>query len=68
MAEPRTYRNAGGAPTNDNDTLKPILVISCASTCTFVSALGPPERYMNKDLQRATKLALKLFVKGQKHG
>ena len=28
---------------------------------------GPPGRYMNKRLQKTTKLALELFLKGQKH-
>ena len=32
------------------------------------SAPGQLRRYTNKDLQRATKLALKLFVKGQEYG
>ena len=38
-----------------------------ALTPILASALGPPERYTNKDLQRATKLASESFVKGQKH-
>ena len=78
MAGPRTRRNAGKAPTNGSGTPKPTPAISCASnpapaqapasTPAFASALGPPERYTDKDLQKATKLTLKLFVKGQEHG
>ena len=37
-------------------------------TPALASALGPPGRYTDKNLQRATKLALELFVKGQKFG
>ena len=36
------------------------------SACASVS--GPPERYTDEDLQRATKLALESFVKGPEHG
>ena len=67
-----------GAPTKGNS----IPAVSCASTpapaqapapisapaFAPASAPSPPERYTDEDLQRATKLALKLFVKGQKHG
>ena len=31
-------------------------------------APGPPGRYTDKDLQKAIKLALELFVKSQEHG
>ena len=80
MAKPRTRHNAGGAPTNDNDTPKPTPAVSRALTPAPAQALaptpapvsssvpGPPGRYTDKNLQRATKLALKLFVKGQEHG
>ena len=78
MAGPRTHRNASGAPTNGSGTSKPTPAISRAPTPapaqasapipTPASALGPPGRYTDKNLQRATKLALELFVKGQEHG
>lgn len=76
MAQLQTYYNflfagknklAEGAPTKDsgilikdNGTLIPISVTSY----TFISAftLGPSGKYMNKDLQRVTKLILKSFV------
>ena len=35
---------------------------------TPTSTLGPPGRYIDKDLQRTTKLTLELFVKSQEHG
>lgn len=56
-------------------TLTPIM--SCASTFTmaYISTLfltqalilGPSDIYTNVNLQKAIKLALKLFVKGQKY-
>ena len=65
-----TRRNTGKAPTNDSGTSVPTPAVSCAptptSTPTFVP--GSPGRYTNEDLQRATKLALKSFVKGQEYG
>ena len=39
-----------------------------ASILVFAFAPGPPEKYTNKNLQKVTKLALELFVKGQEHG
>ena len=78
MAESHTRRNAGKAPTNDSNTPVPILVVSCiltpvpAQALTFTSAPafipGLPGRYTDENLQKATKLALKSFVKGQEHG
>ena len=68
MVKTCTRYNAGGALTNSSGTTKPTPAVSYTFTPAFVSALGPPERYTDKDLQRATKLALELFVKGQKHG
>ena len=76
MAGPHTRRNTGGPPTNDSGTPKlistvsrtPTLIPAQAPALTPVPApafvLGQPERYTHEDLQRATKLALKLFVKG----
>ena len=65
MAESRTRRNNGGALTNDSGTPKPTPAV--AYTPAPTSVLGPPERYTDEDLQRATKLALESFVKGQEH-
>ena len=39
-----------------------------APTPALASTLDPPERYIDEDLLTATKLALKLFIKGQEHG
>ena len=66
MAGLHTRRNAGGAPTADSGISEPIPAVS--RTPTPASALGPPRRYTDEDLQRATKLALKSFIKGQEHG
>ena len=68
MAEPRTRRNAGEAPTNCSGTPEPTPAVSRAPTSAPASALGPPGRYTDKNLQRTTKLALELFIKGQEHG
>ena len=68
MARSRTRRNAGGASTNSSDTLKPTPAVYHTPTLALASASGLPERYTDKDLQRATKLALELFVKDQEHG
>ena len=66
MAGPRTRRNAGGAPTDDSGTPVPTPAVS--RTPAPASVPGPPGRYTDEDLQRATKLALESFVKGQEHG
>ena len=84
MAGPRTRRNPplggedelAGAPTEGNSTPSPSPVVSqapapaqaSAPTLAPASAPGPPGRYTDEDLQRATKLALESFVKGQEHG
>ena len=52
------------ALTKGNSTL----AVFRAFSPTPASAPGLLWRYRDKDLQRATKLALKLFVKGQEHG
>ena len=69
IAKPCTRRNAGRTPINDSSTpiLTPTVSRAFISTSTPVFVLGPPGRFINKDLQRTTKLALKLFVKGQEH-
>ena len=80
MAGPCTRHNAGRAPANDSNTPVPTPAVSCASTSApaqtpapaqvpaltlaFASTLSPPRGYIDNDLQRAIKLALKLFVKG----
>ena len=66
MAGSHTRRNTGRVPINDSGTPKPIPTVFCAFSPA--STLGLLGRYIDKDLQRATKLALKLFVKNQKHG
>ena len=82
MAGPRTRRNPplggedelAGAPTEGNSTPSPSPVVSQAQTPAPAQAPaptpapGPPGRYTDEDLQRATKLALESFVKGQEHG
>ena len=68
MSGPRTCRNAGKASTNGSGTSELTPAVFHAPTPAFASAPGPPGRYTNEDLQKATKLALELFVKGQKYG
>ena len=70
MAKSRTRRNAGGAPTNDGDTPVPTPAVSRTPTLAPAPASvpGPLGRYTDEDLQRAIKLALESFVKGQEHG
>ena len=67
MVGPCTCCNTGGALTDDSGILVPTLVVSHAPTPALASALSLPGRYTNKDLQRATKLVLELFVKDQEH-
>ena len=60
-----------------NSTLSHFLIISWAQTLdpawlvtsrpALAFALSSLKRYINKNLQRTIKLALELFVKGQKH-
>ena len=66
MARPRTRHNTGRAFTNDSGTPVPTPAVSCALTFASAPASipGPPERYMDKDLQRAIRLAQKSFIKG----
>lgn len=81
MAGPRTWRNpspvgkdklTGKTPSKSSDTPTSTSIISCASISAPTQNPAPaPSQlgmYTNVDLQRATKLALELFVKGQKHG
>ena len=68
MAGPCTRRNAGGTPTDSSGTPEPTPAIFRAPTPAPASASGPPGRYTDEDLQKATKLALESFVKGQEHG
>ena len=60
--------NASGTP-NLISTVFCALTLAPAQTFALgtIPALSPLERYTNKDLQRASKLALKLFVKGQEY-
>ena len=82
MARPCTRRNAGGASINDSGIFVSTPAVFCALIFTPVQTLAPaqaftsaftfasglPERYIDKNLYRAIKLTLKLFVKGQKYG
>ena len=77
MAGPRTRRNpppagedglAGGAPSEGSGTPTPTPAASRVPTPAPASAPGPPGKYTDEDLQRATKLALESFVRGQEHG
>ena len=81
MAGPRARRNAPppagedelagdvpGAPTEGSGTHTPTPAASRAPTPAPAPAPGPPGRYTDEDLQRATKLALDSFVRGQEHG
>ena len=59
---------ARGAPTNDSGTLSHIPAVLHVSTPAPAPPLAPGKlvaKYTNTNLQRATKLALKLFVQGQ---
>ena len=67
MAGSYTRRNASKDFTNNSGTSDLTLIIFRISTFTFTFTLGLLGRYMHKNLQKATKLILKLFVKGQKH-
>lgn len=81
MAGSHVYRNpplagkdklVGKAPIDDSG----IRVISCAPTPAppqtpapvFTSAQGLLSRYMDENLQKATKLTLEWFVQGSEHG
>lgn len=59
-------------PTKGSNIPTLFLANFCAQIPAFAQALTPAlgllSRYTNVDLQKATKLALKLFVKGQEHG
>ena len=44
------------------------LAPTSAPASASASALGPPGRYTDEDLQRATKLALESFIKDQENG
>ena len=79
MAGPRTWRNAppagndelaGRAPSKGSGIPTPTPAASRAPipAPASASALGPPGKYTDEDLQRATKLVLELFLLGQEHG
>lgn len=69
---------AGRVPIEVSSTFTPILAAFQALNLTFApviasapifrSALGLPDRYKDKNLQKATKLVLNTFVRHQKHG
>lgn len=75
MARPQTCHNppptskdklAERAPTKGNGTFIPTSAISYAFTLapawSSALVLHQPDRYMDKDLQQATKLALESFI------
>ena len=84
MAGPSTHRNLpfggkdelAGASTKRNSTSAvfcaptpaPAQALASTPTPAPASVPGLPGRYTDKNLQRATKLALESFVKGQEHG
>ena len=74
MAGPRICHNAGGTLIDNSGTPVPTPAVSrpptraSAQTPASAPVPGPPGRYTDVDLQRAIKLALELFVKGQLHG
>lgn len=77
MAGLRTCRNSapvgkneliGRVFTEGSNIFTPTPAIFCALTPAFAPTLGPPGMYTDMNLQKAIRLALKLFVKGQKHG
>ena len=84
MAGPHTHPNVSGVFINDSGIFIYTSVVSCtlpfapawtpalaqapAFTFAFVSVLDSLVRYIDKDLQRASKLALELFVKGKENG
>ena len=58
-------RTAPRAPTNDNNTHFYTLAVSCVITSTLAPLLAFAElvvKYTNANMQRATQLALELFV------
>ena len=81
MAGPRTRCNplsagkdklATGAPSKGSGIPNPTLAAFCtpipALTQDPAPAPGPPGIYTDVDLQKTTRLALELFVKGQEYG
>ena len=79
MAGPYINWNTSRVFTNDSGSLNPILTVFYISTSILalvqalilifatVSTSKLSEKYIDKDLEKATKLALKSFVKSQKH-
>ena len=60
--------NAPKASTKGIGTPTSIPTAFQAPTSTPAPVFDLPGLYTNADLQKATKLALKLFIKGQEHG
>ena len=77
-SENELTRDAWGAPTKDSGTPTPISIVFYAPTPTPTQVPAPaqtpapipspPGLYTDANLQRGTKLALQLFVKGQEYG
>lgn len=65
ISKDKFARNTLRAPINSNSIFFIIPVSFCAFIFAF--ALGLSKLYTNVDLERAIKLALKLFIKGQKY-
>ena len=63
-------KDALEVPIKSNSTFTCSPTISCVliPALAQVPIPGPPDLYTDVDLQKTTKLALELFVKGQKHG
>ena len=78
IGKDKLTEDAPEAPTKNNGTLTPIFAIFYILTSMLAQiptsiqastpASGPPDMYINIDLQKATKLALELFIKSQKYG
>lgn len=70
--------NALKAPTKSSGTPTPTRAVSCVPTLAPAQVFAPaqalapvpdpPGSYTDEDLQRATKLAVNLYNKGQEHG
>ena len=54
----------------ENSTFSHFSIVFWVKTLTLTQAyaLSLSKRYINKNLQKTTKLALELFIKGQKYG
>ena len=67
MAGVCTRCNASGASTNNSGIPEPTAAVSCAPILAPACAPDLSGRYTDEEIQKTTKLALELLVKGQKH-